>query len=284
MDETLTRAVTAAHMWRLGSYLKKPPVTELPMPDSARFALHRPEFLTPLLRGEAAIAALMNKGRLEFAAGRTLIEAETEHPFVYRLLSGWAARTRRLQDGRSQFILIFLPGDLFAVKSMFITRHTDAVHMLSKGVVERVHYQELYQAYAENPDVATRCTWQILEEERRLHSWVVGLGQGTAEERVALLLLDFRGRLTLSGTIAEEAQTYEMPLKQAQLADHLGITPVHVNRVLKSFRESGIVSVRDGKVTIHDLAALSDRAAPLLDTYEKSTKQYVEHADAPGAT
>jgi CRP/FNR family transcriptional regulator len=256
MDETLTRAVTAAHMWSLGSYLKKPPVTELPMPDSARFALHRPEFLTPLLRGEAAIAALMNKGRLEFAAGRTLIEAETEHPFVYRLLSGWAARTRRLQDGRSQFILIFLPGDLFAVKSMFITRHTDAVHMLSKGVVERVHYQELYQAYAENPDVATRCTWQM----------------------------DFRGRLTLSGTIAEEAQTYEMPLKQAQLADHLGITPVHVNRVLKSFRESGIVSVRDGKVTIHDLAALSDRAAPLLDTYEKSTKQYVEHADAPGAT
>jgi CRP/FNR family transcriptional regulator, anaerobic regulatory protein len=254
------------------------------MPDSARFALHRPEFLKPLLRGEAAIAALMKDARFELEAGKTLIEAGTEHPFVYRLLSGWAGRTRRLEDGRNQFILIFLPGDLFAVKSMFITRHTDAVQMLSKGVVERIHYRDLYQAYCDNPEVATRCTWQILEEERRLHSWVVGLGQGTAEERVALLLLDFRGRLALSGTVATNAQTYEMPLRQAQLADHLGITAVHVNRVLKSFRESGIVSVRDGKVTINDLDALSDRAAPLLDIYEKSTKQYVEHAEAPGVT
>jgi CRP-like cAMP-binding protein len=254
------------------------------MPDSARFALHRPEFLEPLQRGEAAIAALMKGSRLAFEAGKTLIETGTEHPFVYRLISGWAGRMRRLEDGRNQFILIFLPGDLFAVKSMFVTRHTDAVEMLSKAVVERIHYQELYKAYLDNPEVAMRCTWQIIEEERRLHSWVVGLGQGTAEERVALLLLDFQGRLALSGTIAADAHTSEMPLTQAQLADHLGITAVHVNRVLRSFRERSIVSVRDGRVTITDLAALSGRAAPLLDIYEKSTQQYVGHTEAPAAS
>jgi CRP/FNR family transcriptional regulator, anaerobic regulatory protein len=251
------------------------------MPDSARFALHRPEFLTPLLRGEDAIAALMNENRLTFEAGKTLIEAGSEHPFVYRLISGWAGRARQLADGRNQFILIFLPGDLFAVKSMFITRHTDAVQALSNGVAERIHYQELFKAFSERPEVAVRCTWQILEEERRLHSWVVGLGQGTAEERVALLLLDFRGRLALSGIVAADAQTYQMPMRQAQLADHLGITAVHVNRVLRSFRERNIVSVRDGKVTITDLEALSRCAAPLLDVYEKSTTQYVGHAAAP---
>jgi CRP/FNR family transcriptional regulator len=251
------------------------------MPDSARFALHRPEFLTPLLRGEIAIAALMKDSRLSFEACETLIEAGTEHPFVYRLISGWAGRTRQLADGRNQFILIFLPGDLFAVKSMFVTRHPDAVQTLSKVVVERIHYQDLYKAYSESPEVSVRCTWQVLEEERRLHSWVVGLGQGTAEERVALLLLDFRGRLALSGALAADAQTYQMPMTQAQLADHLGITAVHVNRVLRSFRERDIVSVRDGKVTITDLDALSRRAAPLLDVYEKSTTQYVGPVDAP---
>ena len=64
------------------------------MPDSARFALHRPEFLTPLLRGETTIAVLMKETRLALEAGRTLIEAGTEHPFVYRLISGWAGRAR----------------------------------------------------------------------------------------------------------------------------------------------------------------------------------------------
>jgi CRP/FNR family transcriptional regulator, anaerobic regulatory protein len=264
--------------------LRKIYVMELSMPDSARFALHRPELLAPLLRGEAAIAALMKGSTQASEAGETLIEAATDHPFVYRLVSGWAGRTRQLADGRNQFILIFLPGDLFAVKGMFVTRHIDAVRTLSEAVLERVHYQELYKAYSEDPEVALRCTWQILEEERRLHSWVVGLGQGSAEERVALLLLDFRGRLALSGSIAADAQTYELPLTQVQLADHLGITPVHVNRVLRSFRERGVVSIREGRVNITDVSALSQCAAPLLDLYESSTPEYVGPPEAPATS
>ena len=55
-----------------------------------------------------------------------------------------------------------------------------------------------------------------------------------------------------------------MPLTQSQLADHLGITAVHVNRVLKEFRDSGVLTVRNGQVQISDLEALVQRAAPLL--------------------
>ena len=124
-DPTLTCSVIPQRLWGEGSY--PTPVREPPMPDSARFALHRPEFLGPLQRGEAAIAALMKGSRLAFEAGKTLIETGTEHPFVYRLISGWAGRMRRLEDGRNQFILIFSSRrSFFAVKSMFVTRHTDA--------------------------------------------------------------------------------------------------------------------------------------------------------------
>jgi CRP/FNR family transcriptional regulator len=245
------------------------------MSDSARFALHRPEFLDALVRGEDKIAALMKESSSTFAAGTTLIEGNTEHMFVYRLLQGWACRTRLLADGRNQFILIFLPGDLFAVKSMFVTRHPDAVQAISQIVVERIHYRDLHGAYVKDSDVATRCMWQVMEEERRLHSWVVGLGQGSAEERLALLLLDFRGRLVLSGVAEPESLTYKMPLTQGQLADHLGITAVHVNRVLKAFRACGIVTVRDGHVIITDLDALVRRASPLLDPHERVMPEYV---------
>ena len=245
------------------------------MSDSARFALHRPEFLDALVRGESKIAALMKGSARTLVAGTTLIEAHTEHPFVYRLIKGWACRTRSLPDGRAQCILIFLPGDLFAVKSMFVTRHPDAVMLLSDSVTERLDYRELHAAYVADSDIASRCLWQVLEEERRLHSWVVGLGQGSSEERLALLLIDFHGRLVLSGSIPPEALTFNMPLTQAQLADHLGITPVHVNRVLKSFRESGIVTVREGRVSIGSLEALARRANALLDTHERATPEYV---------
>jgi DNA-binding transcriptional regulator LsrR (DeoR family) len=59
-----------------------------------------------------------------------------------------------------------------------------------------------------------------------------------------------------------------------QLADHLGITSVHVNRVLKSLRDRGIASVRDGQVFIENLHELTRIALPLLDAYERSAPQY----------
>jgi CRP-like cAMP-binding protein len=244
------------------------------MPDCAKFALHRAEFLKPLMRGDDKIASIMRGGSFTLRPGATLIEAGRQHSFVYRLISGWAGRARLLPDGRNQFILIFLPGDLFAVKSMFVTRHMDSVQAISNIVAERVHYKTLYEAYVADSDIATRCIWQVMEEERRLHSWVVGLGRGSAEERLALLLIDFRGRLISSRVIDSSSLVYEMPLTQSQLADHLGITAVHVNRVLKEFRDNNILTIRDGQVTINDLDRLTRRAAPLLDSYERTDVAY----------
>jgi CRP-like cAMP-binding protein len=246
---------------------------------SPKFALHRPEFLGALIRGEAKIASITQGSTFNLRAGATLIQAGTEHPYIYRLVSGWVCRTRLLEDGRNQFILIFLPGDLFGVKSLFVSLHPDSVRAISDAVLERVHYKVLHEAYARDSDVSSRCTWQVMEEERRLHSWVVGLGQGSAEERVALLLMEFRGRLITAGVLPEDALVYDMPLTQSELADHLGITPVHVNRVLKELRDSGIVTVRDGHVSIANLKVLAERAAPLLDAYERADPAYAGHLD-----
>jgi CRP/FNR family transcriptional regulator len=250
------------------------------MSDSAGFALHRPELEEALKRGETKILGLMSKSFRRFGANETLINANTEHDYVYRVREGWAGRVRQLEDGRAQFILIFLPGDLFAVKSMFVTRHPDAVQTLNDAVLEQIDQRRLRDAYASDPDVALRCTWQIVEEERRLHSWVTSLGQGDAEERLAMLLIDFRGRLAIANGAGDTLIEYDMPMTQEQLGDHLGISNVHVNRVGKTFRERGIVTVRSKRVTIHDVAELARIARPLLDVYERSRREYI---GAPGS-
>ena len=216
----------------------------------------------------------MNGSVQALPAGRVLVHADSEHEYIYRLRSGWACRNRAIADGRDQFILIFLPGDLFAVKSLFVTRHPDRVQTLSAAIVERIHYSQLQEAYSRDVDIANRCLWQVIEEERRLHSWVFGLGQGSAEERLALLLIDLRGRLTLSGTLPEGSLTFGFPLTQVQVSEHLGITPVHTNRIVKSFRERGIAIFRNGEVSIQNFAELRRLAEPLMDGYERTTSQY----------
>ncbi len=166
------------------------------------------------------------------------------------------------------------------MKSLFVTHSPDAVQALSEILVEQVDHRTLREAYERDTDLATRCMWQVIEEERRLHNWVVGLGRGSADERLAMLLVDFRGRLILSGVLPPGAMAYDLPMTQEQIGDHLGISNVHVNRVLRSFREDGVVSMRGRRVTIGDLDALVRIAGPLLDMSERGSPEFVGQREA----
>jgi CRP/FNR family transcriptional regulator, anaerobic regulatory protein len=243
------------------------------MADSARYALHRPELTESLDAGDQKLGRAFSGSARRHRANELLIKANCDHPYVYRMVDGWACRVRSLPDGRDQCILIFMPGDLFAVKSMFVERHPDDVRTLSDCFIERLHYRELHKLYREDPDVSNRCVWQVIEEERRLHNWVVGLGQGSADERLAMLLIDFHERLQGAAVIPEGTLQFHMPLTQQQLADYLGLTAIHVNRVLKAFREREIVAIREGTVRILDFQRLRLIALPLLDPHERQVAE-----------
>lgn len=241
----------------------------------------RPQLEGSLQRGDDKLKALLKESGRSAPAGHMLIRSGSEHDYVYRLRSGWACRNRAIADGREQIILIFVPGDLFAVKSLFLTRHPDNVQMLSAAVVERVHHDALRQAFADDADIANRCMWQVVEEERRLHGWVFALGQGSAEERLAMLVLDLRGRLAMAGAIAPNAYSFEFPLTQVQISEYLGITPVHANRIVKAFREKEIVVFQNGQAIIQDFVELRRMAEPLMDVFERSVPEY-DVPSAPG--
>jgi hypothetical protein len=91
---------------------------------------------------------------------------------------------------------------------------------------------------------------------------------------MAHLLLDFHGRLVRSGQIAPEAGEYDLPMTQEQLGDHLGISTVHVNRVLKGLRENGIATMRARRVRIGDMPALARIAFPLQDPFMRETPEF----------
>jgi CRP/FNR family transcriptional regulator, anaerobic regulatory protein len=239
-----------------------------------RFVTLRPELVAALYRGDEKVNALAKGSGRSLPAGHMLIRAGSEHEYIYRLRSGWACRNRAIADGRDQIILIFIPGDLFAVKSLFLTRHPDSVQLLSPAVVERIHHTQLREAYAHDPDISNRCMWQVVEEERRLHSWIFSLGQASAEERLAMLVMDLRGRLALASVISTADTAFEFPLTQVQIAEYLGITPVHANRVVRTFREKRLAVFQGGKVTIQDFVELRRIAQPLMDAFERSVPEY----------
>jgi CRP/FNR family transcriptional regulator len=243
--------------------------------DSGKFPLHRPELLEDLQRGESALTRAMAPNAKAFRPGDEIISEGDLHGYVYWLRTGWVARTRRIPDERTQIITVFLPGDFFGVKTILLMQQPDAMEALSGVTVEFLNWREALAMARADPDIAIRLWWQICEDQRRLHSWVTALGRGNAEERIAAMLLDFRLRLRRAGLAGD---SFRLPMTQQQMADYLGLTVVHVNRVLKRLRDAGSISGARGAMVIRDLPAVEQLARPIQDVYDRSAARSEEES------
>jgi len=222
--------------------------------------------------GDRALGRIMPARMHTLAAREILIPTGKPHGSIYRLKSGWMSRSRVLSDGRQQIIMVFLPGDLLGLKTMLLDRQPDSIQCLGRATVQELGYEPALELARTDPDVSLRFMWQLAEDERRLHNWVIALGRGSAIERIATLMLDFRGRLMQAGL--GSGDQFHLPMTQEQIGDHLGLTLVHVNRTLKRLREDGILTVRSGLVQIHDVEALALYAAPMQDIFERESKDF----------
>src|SRR5919199_2679948 len=205
------------------------------MATSTGYPLHRPELHDALCRGDALLLRAMAESQVTFPKGRKIILTGEGSETVYRLRTGWLARTRKLDDGRRQIITIFLPGDLVGVKSLCLREQPDDIECLTDVTVNAIDHAQLRRLVETNGRIAMRVIFQLSEDERRLHNWVIGLGRGNAEERIATKLIDFHGRLRRLGLLSG-ADSFRLPMTQQEIGDYLGLTEVHVNRVLWRLR------------------------------------------------
>jgi CRP/FNR family transcriptional regulator len=225
----------------------------------------RPELKGLLQRGKTDLLAAMTPIPQVLERGEILVQMEEPHEFVYAIESGWLCRSRTIPDGRRQIIVIFLPGEICGIKTIFMRFQPDAIEALTPASVRRIHYKDACELAADNFGVAMLLAWQLAQDERHLHNWNVRLGRANAEERLAALLLEMRNRLTALG-INSAAATYALPLTQQQLADHVGLTTVHVNRILRRFRDLDSVTIKNNEVVfLGNVHLLEDIARPVQD-------------------
>src|SRR3954462_13327325 len=178
------------------------------------YPLHRPELRNLLTRGEATIKNAMSPP-IRRREGDILIGTGEESGTVYLLEAGWVARTRMIEDGRRQIIVVFLPGDLMGIKCMLLERQPDTIECLTDVHVRMIDHKHLLELVAQDHAAGVRLMFQLGEDERRLHNWVAALGKGSAEERIATLLLDLRGRLFQAGLANGDG--IQMPLTQQEI-------------------------------------------------------------------
>lgn len=174
------------------------------------------------------------------------------------LLSGFAYRQKVTGDGARQIVALHLPGDALDFQNLYLNVSDHSVQMLTRGevaVIPRSSLQELAQA---RPAIGHAILIKTLVEASIFREWVLNVGRRKARERMAHVLCELGSRLDAIGFAHEHG--YELPMTQEELADTLGLTPVHVNRTLKSLEADGLIVRNRRSISFPDWDRMRDVA------------------------
>ncbi len=170
------------------------------------------------------------------------------------LLEGFICRYMDDHAGARQLVAIHVPGDFVDLHGFPLKWLEHDVAALGPVRVANWSHDTLVRVTEAHPHL-TRMLWYATLLDAAIHrEWIFRLGRLTAEGRLAHLICELQVRLQAVGLASPDR--FRLPLKQADLAEACGLTNVHVNRVLRSIREQGIMIFKGGEVFIHDMQRL----------------------------
>ena len=228
-----------------------------------------PTLESPLARKLGAYVALselelsvlqgFHQRRKTFEPGQDLVHQGQLGHAAYILADGWVCSYKLLPRGGRQIVDFQIPGDFLGLRSVLFRTSDHSIEATTRVEVSEVSGSEILDAFAKTPRLATAVLWAASRDEAMVVEHLVDIGRRSARERTAHFLLELGARLQLVGLATREG--YYCPLSQYMLADALGLTAVHLNRVLRQLREQELLTFRNGEVRFVDFERLKEMAA-----------------------
>lgn len=197
----------------------------------------------------AALEAATARPRKYVAKQDIIREGDRPGP-VLIVLDGWACRYKILPRGTRQITAFLMPGDACDLHVGMLAEMDHSIQTITATQVATITRDDMNAIMQGHPNIALAMYIAQLVDEGTLRAWIVSMGRRSSLERVAHLMCELYLRAMAIGLSLE--QVHALPLSQLVLADALGMTPVHINRVFKELRQSGAMSLRRGILLITD--------------------------------
>ncbi|MEZ0169388.1 Crp/Fnr family transcriptional regulator [Microvirga sp. TS319] len=172
------------------------------------------------------------------------------------VLDGFVCRYKILPDGKRQIMGFYIPGDFPDLQSLHLKVMDHSVGTLVTSHVVLISHQNLQQLLRRYPNLADLFWRDTLVDAAMFREWMISIGRRTAFQRMAHLLCELQMRLSVVDLTRDKG--YNLPVTQNELADALGLSTVHVNRVLQDLRAEGLIVLRGGALAIPDWEALQN--------------------------
>ncbi len=189
-----------------------------------------------------------------FDADMDIVSEGASPRSVFVLLEGLAIRYRNLPDGSRQIMTLLIPGDLSNMHVFPGTSMDHSIGTITPVRVGCVAREDIMEILVSHPRISTAFCLSSMQEEAMLRERIVSLGRRDARGRIAYLLCELLWRKAALGLASGDA--FQLPLTQTELGDTLGLTPVHVNRILRDLREQGLIAMAHRTISLLDVEGL----------------------------
>lgn len=198
----------------------------------------------------AAIRTLRYTRRIVQPQSYIVREGDTGLRACSFIVSGLAFRQKLTASGRRQIVSIRIPGDFLDLQHLFLAMADHNVQALTVLDLIDLNRNDLQALVLNRPAIARALWLDTLIEASIFREWVLNVGRRDGRGRIAHLLCEFAVRMQDAGV--DQTKGYYLPITQEQLGDAVGITSVHVNRMIKQLVTEGLIAFDRRNIKILD--------------------------------
>jgi len=228
----------------------------MPIVDEA-FLLKIGRYITPSPSESLAARKILTNTQ-SYPARMEMIEETDRRNQILIISKGWGYSFKDLPNGLRQIVDFVLPGDFCGLESVFVSGPGLNFASITRVVAASISSQSLLAVSRQCPRLGGAILWSASLGGSIVAERLITLGRRSAAARVAHLLLELSVRLEFIGQ--GDSSGFFCPLTQHDLANALGLTAIHVNRVLRSLRQLGLVVFRNSEVEFLDRTGLIELA------------------------
>jgi CRP-like cAMP-binding protein len=186
----------------------------------------------------------------DLGADHDVVQEGSRPSRSFAILEGYACTFKVTRAGKRQIVAFHIPGDLPDLQSLHLSVLDAGVTTLTPCKVGFVQHDALKALFRRHPRLGEVFWRETLIDAAIFREWMMSIGQHDAYTRIAHLLCEWVTRMNAVALVSEHA--CDMPVTQQELADALGISTVHVNRVLQELRSDGLIVLKGNKLTVLD--------------------------------
>ena len=201
----------------------------------------------------AAVLALPHKVET-VRAGAYIVRDREKATHSCLLLSGYAIRLKITRGGGRSISAVHLKGDIVDLQNSLLKTADHSVQALTSAEIARIPREAIIELAFRMPRVGMAMWYDTLVDASIFREWIANIARRNARERIAHVLCEFGVRLESLGL--GDRSSFQFPMTQEQLADVVGLTPVHVNRSLKRLEADGLLARTTRYVAVADWASL----------------------------